>query len=123
MEKDKDNNNTMNTTGSNVKMLLRDDGKLLIGHDPDEPTVTIPIAGNGSAPVIVLDPYYYDFGTTLIGCEGEKEVIISNVGDVDLVVSTLDFYVSYPAEMEISLHEDINGPLPWTIPPGIQKMF
>ena len=38
----KDNNNTMNTTGSNVKMLLRDDGKLLIGHDPDEPTALEP---------------------------------------------------------------------------------
>lgn len=97
------------------------DSVTITSNDPDEPTVTIPIAGNGSAPVIVLDPYYYDFGTTLIGCEGEKEVIISNVGDVDLVVSTLDFYVSYPAEMEISLHEDINGPLPWTIPPGNSK--
>ena len=97
------------------------DSVTITSNDPDEPTVTIPIAGNGSAPVIVLDPYYYDFGTTLIGCEGEKEVVISNVGDVDLIISTLDFYVSYPAEMEISLHEDINGPLPWTITPGNSK--
>ena len=32
----KDNNNTMDMSGANIKMLLRDDGKLLVGHDPDE---------------------------------------------------------------------------------------
>ena len=32
----RDNNNTMDTSGSNIKMLLRDDGKLLLGHDPDD---------------------------------------------------------------------------------------
>jgi len=97
------------------------DSVTITSNDPDEPTVTIPIAGTGSAPVIALDPYYHDFGTTLIGCDDEKEVIISNVGDVDLIVSALDFYVTYPAELEISLHEDINGPLPWTISPGSSK--
>ena len=97
------------------------DSVTITSNDPDEPTVTIPIAGAGSAPVIALDPYYHDFGTTLIGCDDEKEIIISNVGDVDLVVFALDFYISYPAEMEISLHEDINGPLPWTISPSDSK--
>ena len=38
----KNNNNTMNTLGSNIKMLLRDDGKLLLGHDPDYPTALEP---------------------------------------------------------------------------------
>ena len=38
----KDNNNTMDTLGSNIKMLLRDDGKLLLGHDPDFPTALEP---------------------------------------------------------------------------------
>ena len=38
----KDNNNTMDTSGQNVKMLLRDDGKLLVGHDPDFTTALEP---------------------------------------------------------------------------------
>jgi len=38
----KDNNNTMDMSGSNIKMLLRDDGKLLVGHDPDESTALEP---------------------------------------------------------------------------------
>ena len=32
----RDNNNTMDTSGNNIKMLLRDDGKLLLGHNPDD---------------------------------------------------------------------------------------
>ena len=32
----RDNNNTMDTSGANIKMLLRDDGKMLVGHDPDD---------------------------------------------------------------------------------------
>ena len=32
----RDNNNTMDTSGQNIKMLLRDDGKLILGHNPDE---------------------------------------------------------------------------------------
>jgi len=38
----KDNNNTMDTSGQNVKMLLRDDGKLILGHDPDYTTALEP---------------------------------------------------------------------------------
>ena len=97
------------------------DSVTITSNDPDEPTVTIPIAGNGSAPVIEIDPYYHDFGLTLIGCDDEKEVVISNIGNVDLVVTSLDFYVTYPAELEITLHEELNGPLPWIIPPATSK--
>jgi hypothetical protein len=97
------------------------DSVTITSNDPDEPTVTIPIEGNGSAPVIEIDPYYHDFGLTLIGCDGEKEVVISNIGNVDLVITSLDFYVTYPAELEITLHEEINGPLPWIIPPTSSK--
>ena len=38
----KDNNNTMDTSGQNIRMLLRDDGKLLVGHDPDFTTALEP---------------------------------------------------------------------------------
>ena len=38
----KDNNNTMDTSGQNVKMLLRDDGKMILGHDPDYTTALEP---------------------------------------------------------------------------------
>tara|TARA_B100000575_G_scaffold191104_1_gene154191 strand:- start:3736 stop:22587 length:18852 start_codon:yes stop_codon:yes gene_type:complete len=38
----KDNNNTMDTSGQNVKLLLRDDGKMILGHDPDFTTALEP---------------------------------------------------------------------------------
>ena len=97
------------------------DSIIIVSNDPDESPVVVPILGSGSAPIIEIDPDYHDFGTTLIGCDGEKEIVVSNVGDVDLIVSSLDFYVSYPAEMLIDLYEEINGPLPWTISAGSSK--
>jgi hypothetical protein len=38
----RDNNNTMDTSGQNIKMLLRDDGKMILGHDPDYTTALEP---------------------------------------------------------------------------------
>jgi hypothetical protein len=97
------------------------DSVTITSNDPDEPTVTIPITGNGSAPVIELDPDYYNFGTTLIGCDNDLDISISNTGDVDLFVTDLRFFVTYPTELSIDPNEEINGPLPWTIPPGTSK--
>ena len=93
----------------------------ITSNDPDETIVTIPILGNGSAPVIYMDPAYYDFGTTLIGCDGTSNVTISNIGNVDLIVTDLRFFVTFPTELSIDPNDEINGPLPWTIPPGDSK--
>ena len=94
------------------------DSVTIMSNDPDESTVIIPITGNGSAPVIELDPVYYDFGTTLIGCDETLDISVSNVGDVDLIVNDLRFFVTYPTELSIDPNEEANGPLPWTIHPG-----
>jgi len=100
---------------------INTDTVTITSNDPDETIVTIPILGNGSAPVIDLDPVYYDFGTTLIGCDGTSNVTISNVGNVDLIVSDLRFFVTYPTELSIDPNEETNGVLPWTISPGDSK--
>jgi len=94
---------------------------IIISNDPDEATVEIPIIGNGSAPVIYINPYYYDFGTTLIGCDDTLDINISNIGDVDLIITDLRFFVTYPTELSIDPNEEIHGLLPWVIPPGSSK--
>jgi hypothetical protein len=94
------------------------DAILIKSNDPDEAVVRIPVLGNGSAPVIDLYPDYYDFGVTYIGCDDYATIAISNVGNVDLIVSDLDYFVSFPTDLLIETNEALYGPLPWTIPPG-----
>ena len=93
-------------------------------NDPDEPVVYVSITGDGSAPIIYVDPDYLDLGTTFVGCDNETPIEISNIGDVDLIISDINYFVSYPADMLLSIDEPVNGPLPWTIPPlGLKSII
>jgi len=98
------------------------DAIIIISNDPDEPIVNIPILGMGDAPVIEIDPDYYNFGTTLVGCDGYEPVTITNIGNVDLHVTDLDYFVTFPADLLIDQDEATNGPLPWIIAPGESRV-
>lgn len=96
----------------------------ITSNDPDEPVVYVSITGDGSAPIIHIDPDYFDLGATFIGCDSETSIEISNIGDVDLIIDDINYFVSYPADMLLSLDETVNGPLPWTIPPlGLKNII
>ena len=88
---------------------------LINSNDPDEAVVTVPIRGESSAPVIEIDPMYYDFGTTYIGCEAKTVVGITNIGDSDLIISDIQYYVSYPPELSIEIDTATMGPIPMDI--------
>jgi len=98
------------------------DSIVIVSNDPDEPVVNIPVLGMGDAPVIEIDPYYYDFGTTLVGCDGYQPVTIMNIGNVDLHVTDLDYFVTFPTDLLIDEDEVANGPLPWVILPGESRI-
>jgi len=91
---------------------------IISSNDPTDSIVTVPIIGQSSAPVIEIDPLYYDFGTTYIGCYAETVVSISNVGDSDLAISDIQYYVSYPPELSIEIDTTTYGPFPWTLEPN-----
>jgi len=91
---------------------------IISSNDPADSIVTVPIIGQSSAPVIEIDPLYYDFGTTYIGCYAETIVSISNVGDSDLAISDIQYYVSYPPELSIEIDTTTYGPFPWTLEPN-----
>ena len=89
---------------------------ILIGsNDPLDSIVTVPINGASSAPVIEISPEFHDFGTTYIGCVEKTTIEISNVGDSDLIISDILYYVSYPAELSIEVDTTTYGLLPWTL--------
>ena len=95
---------------------------LINSNDPDEAVVTVPIRGESSAPVIEVDPVYHDFGTTYVGCENETVVGLTNVGDSDLVISDIQYYVSYPPELSIEIDTARMGPFPWTLTPNQRQL-
>ena len=98
------------------------DSIVIYSNDPDEHILEIPIVGEGAAPVIDISPEEQDMGMTLVGCENEQIIKISNFGNVDLEITSVNYFVSYPADLSISTEENINGFLPWIIPPGDSKM-
>lgn len=92
---------------------------LVQSNDPDEEFSIVHLQGTGLAPVIQLDPETYDFGTKYIGCEAPMPLKIKNVGNADLVVSSLS-YISASTELAVDTLEATNGPLPWTIAPNAE---
>jgi len=88
---------------------------IIDSDDPGESQVEVPITGQSSAPVIQIDPIHYDFGVTYIGCYAETTVNIKNIGDSDLIISDIQYYVSYPPELSIEIDSTTYGPFPWTL--------
>jgi len=93
------------------------DHLVIVSNDSDEPEIYVPLNGSGDAPVIYVKPDYFDFGLTYIGCEDKLEITISNIGNVDLEISDIDYYVNTPQNL-YSDPEAANGPFPWILIPG-----
>tara|TARA_Y100001963_G_C6789705_1_gene454803 strand:+ start:2951 stop:4558 length:1608 start_codon:yes stop_codon:yes gene_type:complete len=91
-------------------------------NDPDSGTVKVPLHGQASAPVIEIDPEHHDFGTTYIGCEAETTVGITNVGDSNLTIHDIQYFVSYPPELSIEIDMTQYGPFPWTLVPNERRL-
>jgi uncharacterized membrane protein len=94
-----------------------DTGSLEItSDDPDEPTVTLDLAGTGAAvptPDINLDPVALDFGTVVIGSSPTLPADIQNLGTADLEVALIDLCVGTSTEFGLTA-----DPTPFVIPPG-----
>ena len=87
-------------------------------NDSDESTVLVPLGGSGDAPVIIVDPEYYDFGALEVGCDDYLPLTVTNVGNADLILSDIVFFASVPVDLLLYDYEMYWGPLPIVIPPG-----
>lgn len=87
-------------------------------NDKDEQVTLVPLDGSGDAPVIVVSPEYYDFGSMYLGCDDTLDVFIENAGNVNLEVSDIEYFASLPADFGLEDYSSSYGPLPWIIPPG-----
>ena len=89
----------------------------IYSNDPTKEIVEVPLNGSGDAPVLWIDPYYYDFSDTTIGCDNVEGFHIWNIGNVDLEIYGMDFFISYPGNLSLMDVENHYGPFPWVIQP------
>lgn len=90
----------------------------ILSNDPDEADTRVGLSGSGDAPVISVTPEYYDFGDILYGCDDVLDISIENIGNVDLVVDDIDYFITAPADLGIEDIEVTIGLLPWIFSPG-----
>jgi len=101
-----------------VTYEINSNSVIIHSNDDDEPEVIVDLGGAGDAPVIDIDPMYHDFGTVLIGCEGQIDIKISNIGSANLEISDIEYFVSVPVDFDLYVnYDDVYGELPWTISP------
>ncbi len=91
---------------------------LIESDDPDEPTLSVPLLGEGIAPIIDVTPAEYDFGTLYIGCEGLQPITITNVGNADLIIDSLDYSTASTTDFTFDDEAEGMGALPWTLGAG-----
>ena len=65
----------------------------ITSNDPDEPIIEIPLFGEGAAPIIDINPEIYDYGPTLIGCDKTLVVEITNIGNQDLEITEINYFL------------------------------
>ena len=90
----------------------------ILSNDEDEGEVLVFLQGSGDAPVIEITPESYDFGTTFLGCDDELDITISNVGNVDLEISDLEYFSTVPVDFQMNIDYGVLGQLPWILIPG-----
>jgi len=87
-------------------------------NDDDESTVLVPLGGSGDAPVIIIDPEYYDFGALEVGCDDNLPLTVTNAGNADLILSDIEFFASVPVDLLLYDYEAYWGPIPIVVEPG-----
>ncbi|HCP47937.1 MAG TPA: hypothetical protein DIU15_17995 [Deltaproteobacteria bacterium] len=55
-------------------------------NDHEDPVIPVRLLGEGLAPAVHIDPPSYDFGNPELGCVGQLDITISNVGRAPLQI-------------------------------------
>lgn len=92
----------------------------ILSNDPVNYSVLVTLKGWGSAPQLEIYPDPYDFGPEYLECAVEKTIDIKNVGDMDLEVTNVEFFTSFPSHFSVDYDFAVNGQYPWTIPASSQ---
>ena len=93
----------------------------IVSNDDETPEIEVLIVGRGDAPVMVVSPSEFDYGTISMGCDNEERVTIRNEGNLPLTVDSVSQMVTQPADI---LMEFGSLPLPpWILQPNQEIDF
>jgi hypothetical protein len=81
---------------------------IVASNDRENSQVSLSLLAEGLAPAVHLDPPSFDFGNRELGCVGQVDVTISNIGRAPLVIDDV-FYEDFSSEQELSLVSNL-GP-------------
>jgi hypothetical protein len=76
-------------------------------NDRENPLVSVTLLAEGLAPAINIDPPSFDFGNREIGCVGQVDVTITNVGRAPLTISDL-YYEDFAGSEELTLLHNVS---------------
>jgi hypothetical protein len=84
----------------------------VLSNDPDTPEIQVPLRGEGLVPWLEITPASHDFGELEVPCEEQLELVLQNVGNTDLEVSSL----ALEGDAQLRLAEAPGAP--FTLLPG-----
>ncbi|MES2644892.1 MAG: choice-of-anchor D domain-containing protein [Myxococcota bacterium] len=90
---------------------------LIDSNDPDEPQASVELTAEGVAPMILLTPDDYSYGTLDIGCGALQPVTIKNAGNANLIITELAYAAASVDELQFDANLAVNGALPWELLP------
>jgi hypothetical protein len=88
----------------------------IVSDDPERPTLTVDLNGQGDAPVLQVEPSALNLGPSWVGEVEEAGLWLYNAGNEALLVNEVSFETA-SEELGFVLDEAGNGPLPWALAP------
>jgi len=93
----------------------------VVSNDDETPTIEVLILGKGDAPVMVITPSEFDYGTISMGCDNEERITIRNEGNLPLLIESVTQMVTQPVDILMEFGSLI--PPPWELVPNQEVDF
>ncbi len=93
----------------------------VVSDDHETPLIEVLIQGSGDAPVMIVGPSEFDYGTISMGCDNEERITIRNEGNLDLTIDSITQMVTQP--VDILMEFGSLPPPPWILAPNQEVDF
>lgn len=89
----------------------------VLSDDASTPEERVDLSGEGAVPELAIDPETFDFGADFVGCGGDVEIGLENVGTDDLIIDEIT-YEDPDGQLALTALRTDSQVLPLTLAPG-----